>query len=328
MTENGAEIITGEEKEYRIHPVKGKSNGRDTLTFDVKCQHDAHICLLSSDAVANPMVEIFIGGWNNSKSVIRFNQSKPDKVEVDTPDIVCDAEYRRFWVTFKKNVIQVGKEDVDTPLLSWENNEQPFDVTHFGFSTGWGSSGSWIFDTDEEQSDAEDGEIDEDEECDSYRHRGFKPFYRRPGVWKSAKAEKMPMRSVLAGIDSDGGNVYVGRAKHDGAFLPGKLVSTHKACYLACGGEEHAEYDYQVLVRNKNCEFVWVKASNGEIPNGAMQGGISKDKEPLFIGRGYVEGFTSVGAVYPSRGICAFPYGGNQVEMRDYEVLVVKYIPL
>ena len=55
----------------------------------------------------------------------------------------------------------------------------------------------------------------------------------------------MPMRAVLAGMDSDGGNVYVGRAKHDGLLLPGKVVSTHRLCYVACGDQEHGEENFQ-----------------------------------------------------------------------------------
>ena len=56
----------------------------------------------------------------------------------------------------------------------------------------------------------------------------------------------MPMRAVLAGIDSDGGNVYVGRSKRDNALLPGKVVSTHRVCYVACGDQEQTEDNFQV----------------------------------------------------------------------------------
>lgn len=66
----------------------------------------------------------------------------------------------------------------------------------------------------------------------------------------------MPMRAVLAGIDSDGGNVYVGRAKHDGTLMPGKVVSTHKACYVACGDQERAEESYQVSSHSVNFDYI------------------------------------------------------------------------
>ena len=116
------------------------------LMFDVKCSNDAHVALLSSDVIALPMIEIFIGGWGNQKSTIRLNQSRPDKAEEPTPDIVSKEEYRRFWIHFKENIIEVGREGDLEPFLKWENTEDPFKVSHFGFATGWGSSGSWIFD--------------------------------------------------------------------------------------------------------------------------------------------------------------------------------------
>lgn len=92
------------------------------------------------------MIEIFIGGWGNKKSAIRLNQSRPDKAEESTPDVVCAEEHRRFWIRFKQHLIQVGREGDEEPFLSWLNDEDPFNITHYGFATGWGSVGSWIFD--------------------------------------------------------------------------------------------------------------------------------------------------------------------------------------
>lgn len=112
----------------------------------MKCSNDAHIVLLNGDEIASPLIEIFIGGWGNQKSAIRLNQTQPDKVKESTPDIVSMEEYRRFWIRFQHNIIQAGREGEEEPFLQWENTEDPFEVTHFGFATGWGSSGSWIFD--------------------------------------------------------------------------------------------------------------------------------------------------------------------------------------
>lgn len=139
------EIYTGDEKEYCIRPITGRGPDREVLTFDVKCKNDAHVALLGHEEIASPIIEIFIGGWNNTKSAIRVNQAKPDKAEEATPDIVSPDEYRRFWIRFRDHVIQVGRQDEAVPILVWENDE-PFEITHYAFTTGWGSSGSWIFD--------------------------------------------------------------------------------------------------------------------------------------------------------------------------------------
>lgn len=43
-------------------------------------------------------LQVFIGGWSNSKSVIRKNRTKPDVAEADTPGILSADETRGFWI--------------------------------------------------------------------------------------------------------------------------------------------------------------------------------------------------------------------------------------
>ena len=75
---------------------------------------------------------------------------------------------------------------------------------------------------------------------------GKKPFYRRPGVWLDAKDGKVPLRAVIGGTDSSGEKIYIGRGKMEGALLPGKIVPSHKCCYVSWNGVEHALSKYQV----------------------------------------------------------------------------------
>ena len=51
---------------------------------------------------------------------------------------------------------------------------------------------------------------------------------------------------MAAGISSDGGLLYVGRAYHEGGLFPGKVNPDHKCCYIAWGGEEHIKEEYEV----------------------------------------------------------------------------------
>lgn len=46
-----------------------------------------------------------------------------------------------------------------------------------------------------------------------------------------------------------------------------------------------------------NCTGTWVKANNGEIPVGALSSGHTEDGEPLFTGRGAIDGSLTVGKV-------------------------------
>ena len=87
--------------------------------------------------------QVFIGGWGNAKTAIRLNRTKPDKALVDTPDILSDAEYRGFWVSWEGGLLEVGKEGETTAFVSWHDPE-PFGIGYYGICTGWGASGSWI----------------------------------------------------------------------------------------------------------------------------------------------------------------------------------------
>lgn len=50
-------------------------------------------------------------------------------------------------------------------------------------------------------------------------------------------------------------------------------MQSHGTCYVAYGGLEHSKRVYQVLVHSSCAtDFVWIDASSGEIPTGAVQG--------------------------------------------------------
>ena len=83
-----------------------------------------------------------------------------------------------------------------------------------------------------------------------------------------------------------------------------------------------------MLVKNKCCDLTWVAATEGQLPTGALQGGLTPEKEPLFIVRTSHEGAVAVGMMNPSRGCCSIPYGGQELCKSEYEALVVKCIPL
>ena len=67
----------------------------------------------------------------------------PEKVAVDTPNILSGAEYRGFWIRLKGGLVEVGKEGELYPFLMWKDPE-PFGVRYYGISTGWGATGSWL----------------------------------------------------------------------------------------------------------------------------------------------------------------------------------------
>lgn len=51
-----------------------------SLSFSVDCANDAHIALTTKAKASDPIIEIYLGGWKNTASALRYNQQTPDKV--------------------------------------------------------------------------------------------------------------------------------------------------------------------------------------------------------------------------------------------------------
>lgn len=112
------ELKTPNARLYQYRPFR---NG--IMYFDVKAEHDAHIALTGEPNESHPIgnffyfnaiffhsfyftiyyyykiVEIILGGWGNTKSAIRFNHTRPDVIDLDTPDILNPLMYQRFYVS-------------------------------------------------------------------------------------------------------------------------------------------------------------------------------------------------------------------------------------
>ncbi|XP_055600612.1 uncharacterized protein LOC129749614 isoform X1 [Uranotaenia lowii] len=294
------ELDTEDKLEYRFYPA---TNG--VVNFKVRAANDAHLALTTGPEESDPMLEVFIGGWKNSKSVIRKNRTKPDVAEVDTPDVLNAGEFRGFWVKWfdDNKVITVGMEGAAAAFLSYENPE-PFPINFVGVCTGWGACGSWIIEQNESAPSAPAAAL----------------VSGGAACWVPAANGEIPPGAVVGG--SDGGSdepIYIGRAQHEGAIIPGKVVASHGVCYVAWGGAENPKAEYEVLCDGTG---TFVPVSGGEIPPNALPAGESEDGEPLFIGRVPHEGSVTVGKVQQSHGVCYIPYGGQEMAFAEYEIYV------
>ena len=152
--------------------------------------------------------------------------------------------------------------------------------------------------------------------------------YRPPAVWASSYGGSVPGSPVLGGHDVNGEAIYVGRAVESDDVIPGKVVCSHGVCYVSHSGREHGHREYQVLTNPSGCNLVWTSSSGGQIPLGALQGGKQSDGEPLYVGRAWHDSSLVIGKVHPSHGVLYVPFGGEEVAIRDYEVLVCKDVQL
>lgn len=290
--------------EYRFFPSATKA-----IRFSVRAGHDAHVAVTPGPVEANPMYEVFIGGWDNSKIAIRRNREKPDVVEHPFPNTLNASEFRSFWLTFYDQVIALGLNDDSTPLLVWQDPNM-FDATHFGIRTSWGATGTWRIEDDwfgwkPPQQSAEIG----------WNVGGM----TGEGTWVASAGGQIPPNAVQGGFDNE--QLYIGRANFSSQLIPGKVHPSHGVCYVAYGGAEHAIPEYEVLC---DCRGTWLPTSGDNIPPTAIVGGKADNEEPLYIGRAKHNDTITVGKVQKSHGVCYIPYGGEELGKPDYEILVLQ----
>ncbi|CAG9132283.1 unnamed protein product [Plutella xylostella] len=289
--EDGAPFETEDKLEYKFGPVVAGS-----LEIDFRGPSNCHVCLSNVPAENDTMYEFIIGGWENTKSAIRYCRQKPDKAEVPTRDILNADEFRKLLIEWKCGRFLVRDGSSGAVIMEW-TDATPFPVTHFGVRTGCPVSTS------------------------SLRHAGRLPWsgqrWWSPSLGRRSRRPGAP-GAVVGGQDCSGEPLYVARAPHEGAIIPGKLVGSHGCAYIPWGGAEHGKSEYQVLVGGPNN---WVPTSGSSIPPGAFPAGESEDGEPLFIGRVSHEGSMTTGKVQQSHGVCYISFAGQELGFPEYEVL-------
>ncbi|XP_045779513.1 uncharacterized protein LOC123877031 isoform X3 [Maniola jurtina] len=317
---NILDVSTDDNLQYQFFPVSSGS-----VQFKIRAPNDAHIALTMGPQESDPMYEVFIGGWGNTKSVIRRNRTKPEKVEIETPYILNPGEFRGFWVRWDGGVVSAGREGEAIPFISWADPE-PFPVNFVGVCTGWGATGTWKIEAPSapQASALYSAPPGYPGPGAGYPgagggYPGVAPVSGGAGVWVDATSGQVPPGAVVGGQDCSGEPIYVARARHEGALIPGKLCSSHGCAYVPWGGKENAKNEYQVLIGGPSN---WVPTNGSNIPPGAFPGGESEDGEPLFVGRVRHEGSLTTGKVQQSHGVCYISFGGQELGFPDYEVLV------
>ena len=119
-----------------------------SVVFTVKACSGVHVGLAQYFGVSTAHLhEVVIGGWNNTKSVIRRAPADDTFVaEASTPDIVSCTESRYFWISWADQEIRVGSGAVvlDHEILMWKDSNI-YDVKAVTLTTSDGHGGTWKF---------------------------------------------------------------------------------------------------------------------------------------------------------------------------------------
>ncbi|KAI5639724.1 farnesoic acid 0-methyl transferase domain-containing protein [Phthorimaea operculella] len=344
---NVMDVQTEDNLQYQFYPVSSGS-----VQFKVRAPKDAHIALTMGPNESEPIVEVFIGGWDNSKSVIRKNKTKPDKVEIETPGILDAGEFRGFWVRWDGGIISAGREGEAIPFISWEDPE-PFPIAFVGVCTGWGATGTWKiedgaeFDTPDKLEykfgPAAAGQLE-------FEYRGphnchvcltstpgeADPMYEIIlGGWENTKSvirlnrqkpdkwtDPAPFPIAFFGVRTGYGARGQWRINHYFRTGAQSLPPSAPANYTAPPGYPSAEAGYPQVTPMAGGPGVWVDATGGQLPPGAVVGGQDCSGEQLFVARAKHEGALIPGKFVPSHGCAYVPWGGQEHGKPEYQVLV------
>jgi len=137
-------------------------------------------------------------------------------------------------------------------------------------------------------------------------------------AWQHARGGAVPRGAMVAGAESNGAALYVCVAAYAGGYHPGKIRPGFDGCNIGYGGREIAVAEYDVAMGQAN----WVRARGGMVPGNALSAAAEASGEALYFCRVWYAGGTHPGKVRPGFNGCNIGYGGNEVTVNEYEVMV------
>lgn len=135
--------------------------------------------------------------------------------------------------------------------------------------------------------------------------------------WLQAQGGAIPNGTITGGHEANGDQLFPCTAPYAGGFHPGKVRPGLGGCNIGYGGSEVMVYNYEIPTGFGH----WANASNGNIPNNAIQAGAEANGQPLYVCRAWYSGGIHPGKVRPGFRGCNIGYGGSEIEIQTYDVL-------
>ncbi|XP_039723675.1 C3 and PZP-like alpha-2-macroglobulin domain-containing protein 8 isoform X2 [Pteropus medius] len=111
----------------------------------VRAHNDARVALSPGPQDTAGMIEIVLGGHQNTRSWISTSKMGEPVASSHTAKILSWDEFRTFWISWRGGRIQVGygpEPSNKSVIMAWTLPRAP-EVQFIGFSTGWGSMGEF-----------------------------------------------------------------------------------------------------------------------------------------------------------------------------------------
>ncbi len=150
LTDAGFPNAIGRLPDYRT--ILGAST-RNHIRFAVKAPSDvllllSEIPISSIDINVYNHVEMCIGGWSNSKTLIADGiiPTNDDSGSISTPNILDGAQFRHFFLSWSSGLITIGHGFViGKDVILQKSVPTTIDFKYLGVWNGYGSDGEWKF---------------------------------------------------------------------------------------------------------------------------------------------------------------------------------------
>ncbi|PCJ12627.1 MAG: hypothetical protein COB04_17470 [Gammaproteobacteria bacterium] len=111
--------------------------GQGSVVFQAKGSNDIHVAFADNEHDTANLYEIVIGGWNNSKSVIRRYRAGAYEASTYDNSAMIEDGWASYWAMISNGRISFGKGNVpgQNEQLSWQDPAPHTGIKWIGFST-------------------------------------------------------------------------------------------------------------------------------------------------------------------------------------------------
>ena len=120
----------------------------DLLHVKVKACHDVYIALINGESENDQLYEVVLGGWNNSKSVLRTHKQQQPAARTSVGSVLDCTRFKEFVIKWTYSTINIvlSTNPGNSCILRWWTQTKLNPIKNVGVYTGFGSTGEWIFD--------------------------------------------------------------------------------------------------------------------------------------------------------------------------------------
>lgn len=134
---------------------------------------------------------------------------------------------------------------------------------------------------------------------------------------------RVPPGALLAGNDTDGAAIYLGRIYRHGLTLPAKVMPSKRMCHSGDKGLEFEMTEYEALCY---ANVSWVPF-HGVFPLNAIECGRDRFGEKMYFGRGRYNGSLTPGKILECSKVLKIPYDFKEITLREFDILVDNSLP-